>query len=354
MGFEPFIDEESGRPYLHNSKTGETKWEKYQGQHESQTPPPRRPLPSPAHVPPPQPRRPQNYDPAPDEEEGDLNAGANPFEGGDETGLELMEINPNATTLCLDADASDSESPRSQDGVGLLSPPGRRTNPSQPSQAWHETVVSDDNGNPAIIRSFPCLLCFHSFCCEGPVAVFEGLVKAPLYIAFSLLLFLLAPLTYPFWKGKLWNEGKAHLREGLLFLAAALTLSIPCSLTLTVYSKFTPENDWNLSPIPTLLGPVDPRRFSTLEGGDGALAANCFYRRGEQSLDAWQIAESLDRGVLYPPGRTWDDLYGFFNGVSVPDREGLEVELEKELDDARRGIRTEKSLEREGFVRSKF
>lgn len=67
------------------------------------------------------------------------------------------------------------------------------------------------------------------------------------------------------------------LREGLLLLAATCTLALP-GMSLTVYRDFNPDKDeWDLSPIPTLLGKVDPRRFYTFSLGQGSMAANAFY-----------------------------------------------------------------------------
>jgi len=88
------------------------------------------------------------------------------------------------------------------------------------------------------------------------------------------------------------------LREGLLLMSATLTLAIP-GMALMVYRHFDADgDDWDLHPIPTLLGYVDPRRFYTFCLGQGSMASNAFYDADMGSMDTIQHGGG---GILHPP-----------------------------------------------------
>jgi len=78
------------------------------------------------------------------------------------------------------------------------------------------------------------------------------------------------------------------LREGLLLPSATFTFAIP-GMALMVYRHFDADgDDWDLHPISTLLGYVDPRRFYTFCLGQGSMASNAFYDAGVGSMDTIQ------------------------------------------------------------------
>ena len=108
------------------------------------------------------------------------------------------------------------------------------------------------------------------------MAVIEGLVRAPFYLLTGLLLLLHALLTC---RQHTALRASLYLREGLLFLAATLSLLLP-GAALLIYRQFHAEaEEWDLSALPTLLGRVDPRRFYVFSYGQGGLAANvCFNK----------------------------------------------------------------------------
>ena len=128
--------------------------------------------------------------------------------------------------------------------------------------------------------------CFfgHSFLCEAPLAVAEGLVRAAGSLAAAAAL---APLNRP--------RARLYLREAALFGAGALTLAVPCAIQ-AAYADFSTDNDaWDLRPLPTVCGWVDPRRFCVLSLGQGAAARNARDFRGPSLDSPWEGA------VLHPP-----------------------------------------------------
>lgn len=66
---------------------------------------------------------------------------------------------------------------------------------------------------------------------------------------------------------------KKYGREVLLNLATIPTIAIP-GVLCWIYWGHSPEYDWDLRPLPTVLGYVDMRRFAVISYGGGALARN--------------------------------------------------------------------------------
>ncbi|CAN0418502.1 unnamed protein product, partial [Hapterophycus canaliculatus] len=79
----------------------------------------------------------------------------------------------------------------------------------------------------------------------------------------------------PAHRAELAKHAAALAREGLLFLVASLTLAVPFSTTCTVYGEVSEDAAWDVRPVPTALGDVDPLRFFVFAFGQaGELAAN--------------------------------------------------------------------------------
>jgi hypothetical protein len=138
---------------------------------------------------------------------------------------------------------------------------------------------------------------FHGCCCEGPMAVVEGAIRAPgasivirftwgvrltrsschtVYFVGSMLLLVVGLLTC---QKETLRRSLLWLRESVLLICATCSLIIP-GVSLCVYRKFDPDKDeWDLSAIPTPVGHVDPRHFYTFSLGQGSMAANAFYDR---------------------------------------------------------------------------
>jgi hypothetical protein len=66
----------------------------------------------------------------------------------------------------------------------------------------------------------------------------------------------------------------------LLTIAAVLTLLLPCTACL-VYRNHDDEEEWDLAPLPTILGWVDSQRFAVFTMGGGALARVRSGSRGD-------------------------------------------------------------------------
>jgi hypothetical protein len=77
-------------------------------------------------------------------------------------------------------------------------------------------------------------------------------------------------------------------QDFILTAAAGLTLLVP-GMILYIYRNFNPQEDWNLAPLPTLMGKVDCRRFGAITlFGSGNLAKNVNESRAFPSEDIWE------------------------------------------------------------------
>lgn len=121
------------------------------------------------------------------------------------------------------------------------------------------------------------LLCYSRFVFlnailfEAPLAIVEGAIR----IGIIAVLLLIKVAYY----ARLRQPGGSvpHImtygREMLLTGAAMLTLLIPGTICI-VYRQYSYETDWELRPLPTILGNVDMRRFGTITFSNGSLAIN--------------------------------------------------------------------------------
>ena len=137
------------------------------------------------------------------------------------------------------------------------------------------------------------LLVLEGCCCETPAALVEAAVRVPFYLGGAACLFLLSGAVClargcAFKKGfALLHRSFLYLREALLLAAAALTIALPCCV-FSIYKEMPADDgDWDVAPIPTLLGSVDPRRFYTFHLGRASLANNRDYDERLPSLDTW-------------------------------------------------------------------
>jgi hypothetical protein len=72
--------------------------------------------------------------------------------------------------------------------------------------------------------------------------------------------------------------GAGAAREALLSLVAMLTLLVPCAACLP-YRGFDSEEEWELRPLPTVLGWIDVRRLCVFSYGQGNTAGNVVFDR---------------------------------------------------------------------------
>mmetsp|Transcript_17610 Transcript_17610/g.20761 ORF Transcript_17610/g.20761 Transcript_17610/m.20761 type:complete len:340 (-) Transcript_17610:1275-2294(-) len=165
--------------------------------------------------------------------------------------------------------------------------------PSKKRIRYYHTMEETQNDVSWYQRCFYC----HSLIFEAPLTILESSIRAPICliisficILFSMTLYMVGPIltsrtttreqvkvrTQYLQKRSLFLS-KVWAREGLLFLGAVFTLSLfPCSLGLHVYNKFDAnliEEDeesgvglskWELSPLPSVFGGIDPRRFACI------------------------------------------------------------------------------------------
>jgi len=203
-------------------------------------------------------------------------------------------------------------------------------------------TLDDTDG---IVRSFKNLLCFHVLMCETPFAILECLVKFPILLFVGVLLFLSAIVTQlPLLK----ELAKSWLTEALLVFSSMLTLILLPGSGLYVYRDFDPDEEWEMRPLPTLVGWVDSRRFWAFVTGYGALssrlelvntggtkdsisstmvlAPSIVFNQGEQ-LSSWEEEEEEDgetKKALDQLNKNWL---------------GCPISKKKSVDDVRRELR---------------
>uniref|UniRef100_A0A7S2RB02 WW domain-containing protein n=1 Tax=Rhizochromulina marina TaxID=1034831 RepID=A0A7S2RB02_9STRA len=176
---------------------------------------------------------------------------------------------------------------------------------SSRSRAKYEEVLQQ---TAPIFWWYRCCFYFHACCCEAPLAVAEAVCRAIVYLFAASFILVVSGMYYlaeasstttedePLWLLS-FRHSQALAREALLLLAGGSSLLIPCC-SFFVYRDFRPEaDDWQLSPLPTVLGSVDPRRFVAFSLGQGGDASNVTVAREDQSMDQWTGA------VLHPPRR---------------------------------------------------
>lgn len=156
--------------------------------------------------------------------------------------------------------------------------------------------------------------------CESPLAVIEGIVRSTGFMAFSII-FLIVALATRSWE---WVEvAWKCFREAVLTLAAVVSLLIPC-MACFVYRRYDGDEDWDLAPLPTILGWVDTQRFLIFSLGGGSTAQrrprgsdeSIFSQRtalfdfhDAHSEDSWK-----EGGILMSPRRVLSSLGRVANG----------------------------------------
>ena len=254
-----------------------------------------------------------------------------------EVDAEKKDIDIEAHNRALESlEGSDGE----EDEESLLTPYKDRYGPG-PASSEPRPRVSDT----IILKAFPAMIICHAFCCEAPFAVLEGILKTLLYLTLGVILAVFSGVTFgTAFSSTTFKASKACFREGIIFLFSAITLIIPCSAALTVYCEAARQgDDFEVGPIPTLIGNVDPRRYYVFESGDASLSENP-YNAGTRSMDSW-------RGViLHPPGHTWDVTMSRLFGTPLPERM-REIELVEEVRDrAVESLQKEKKLTEAGWL----
>lgn len=175
-----------------------------------------------------------------------------------------------------------------------------RTNPSDDSQI--------------ALRVLSWCLQLHGCLCEAPLAVIEGLTRAPCYLIAAVWVAVVAQVeaagdAREDERLRLMGRARALAREAVLLFLASLTLAVPCSTCFTVYADATSvAGAWDARPVPTLLGGVDPLRFFVFANGQVAEFAR--NGRSDRTLSV-PIA-------LRPEGHDASPAIGSFRASSSP------------------------------------
>ena len=126
-----------------------------------------------------------------------------------------------------------------------------------------------DNTRRAIAIYSRCL-CIHALLIEGPLCIIEGIIRIAIFLTLGIIILIVSLFTLKWLK----PYGLLFIKESLLTLSAILTITLLPGSVMLVYRWYHDENDWDLAPIPTIMGWVDARRFITFTNGTGSLAKN--------------------------------------------------------------------------------
>ena len=130
----------------------------------------------------------------------------------------------------------------------------------------------------------------HAVMVESPMAVIEAFLRGfvLLFAAFIMTLSILISLTClnGHWFVHSVITARKMLRESLLtFVTGMSLLFFPCG-SCFVYWNYKAEGSWEVGPIPTLLGWMDPRRLSTFSLGQGRDAKNIHPDAEHKCMDS--------------------------------------------------------------------
>ena len=107
---------------------------------------------------------------------------------------------------------------------------------------------------------------------EGPAAIIEGITRGAAFITAAGVFCLLAVARWRHQRTAYIETARSCMREAFLSWAAVISMLIP-GIVCLVYKRQDGEGDWELSPLPTVLGWVDVRRFAAFSlFGAGRLA----------------------------------------------------------------------------------
>ena len=120
----------------------------------------------------------------------------------------------------------------------------------------------------AAMKSFSRTIYFTAMFIECPMALLETCLRIGLFLLSAIICGALAIFRYQNRRAYYTVLGRDCVRETLLCLAALFSLLIP-GLVCTIYRQYHTYDDWDLAPLPTVLGWVDSRRFASFVFGSG-------------------------------------------------------------------------------------
>lgn len=89
---------------------------------------------------------------------------------------------------------------------------------------------------------------------------------------------------------------KSLLQEIVINAAVMLSLLLPCCIILS-FRRYSDGEDWDILPIPTIVGVVDLRRYFVIVYGYGSAAVNIDEFGVDSCQDKW------GGGIIIPPSR---------------------------------------------------
>ena len=169
----------------------------------------------------------------------------------------------------------------------------------------------------------------HAVACEAPALVIESLVRALAYGMGSIALLVLA--CFGAHAAARRKRAAVYIREAIIFATSLPSFVVPGILPLSVYVAVvghiaavrawcTPYRacaylivcplhrykdldssgqDWDLQPLWTLIGDVDPRRFVIVRRGVGSFAENCSTIAYQPSGMPWSLARVCSHGLSH-------------------------------------------------------
>lgn len=123
-----------------------------------------------------------------------------------------------------------------------------------------------------------CNACF----VEAPLGAIEGIIRFFAFVVVGILQILLNCFLFLCSRRhrrtlsikEIIFSAIPSFKESAKSLAASFSLLVPCIAPCFVYRLYDLDEEWDLAPIPTVLGWVDARRFVTFTFGGGFLARN--------------------------------------------------------------------------------
>lgn len=140
------------------------------------------------------------------------------------------------------------------------------------------------------IRRYSRSLYLNACILECPAAILEATVRGILFASATFVWVLLAIVRWRHQRAVYIDTARACVREAFLCFASVSSLLLP-GLSCFVYSRHDTEGEWDLAPLPTILGWVDSRRF----------AAFALFGGGRFAYD-----DAYDDMINGPPGSHHD------------------------------------------------
>ncbi len=140
---------------------------------------------------------------------------------------------------------------------------------------------------------------------EGPLVVVEGIIR--ILLVFIIGLVLCVNLISARKLSALPLHLYSYVREIAITFAAVLSAAVP-GMVCFVYRGFSTDADWILSPLPTVLGPVDSRRFLVITRGGGMSASNAqsHLSSGREASQDWLCGVGAE--MIFIPNELERDL----------------------------------------------